>query len=246
MGTLVPHATSLFVPILASAVAIVAAVAGFVVFGIFAAKAGHKRREEILAWAAENGFQYDVGKFRDIEDRFRAFSCFSTGNNRYARDLMHAARDNRYVTCFDYHYETTTTNSKGHRQTHHHWSSNIVIDVGWPLEPLSIRSEHFFDKITQAMGFDDIDFESNEFSRAFHVKAPNRRWAFDVISTETMEILLASPRFALEMGGAHLLVRRNSRMNAQAYAEGLALGMAVLDAIPADVAAARSKGTHLA
>ena len=40
----------------------------------------------------------------------------------------------------------------------------------------------------------EIEFESTEFSKEFHVKSPDRRWAFDVLSQATMEFLLALPQ----------------------------------------------------
>ena len=56
---------------------------------------------------------------------------------------------------------------------------------------LLIRPEGLFDKIKGAFGFDDIDFESEEFSRRFHVKSSDRRFAYDVLHPRMMEFLLA-------------------------------------------------------
>jgi hypothetical protein len=47
-----------------------------------------------------------------------------------------------------------------------------------------------FDKIAGAFGFDDIDFESEAFSRRFHVKSSDRRFAYDVIHPRMMEFLM--------------------------------------------------------
>ena len=58
-------------------------------------------------------------------------------------------------------------------------------------------------------GFDDIDFESDEFSREFCVKAADRRWAFDVIHQATMEFLLAAPRFTIELAGPRVMAYRD-------------------------------------
>jgi hypothetical protein len=203
--------------------------------GIFGWKAHQKRLLALEAWARATGLDYRRDKDEGLTSRFAQFSCFSSGSRRYAQNVMSGTRGERRVYCFDHHYETYSTNSKGQRTTHHHWSSNIVFDVGFPLSPLTIRSESWFDKVAGAFGFDDIDFESNEFSREFHVKAKDRRWAYDVIQTKVMEILLASPRFVVEMAGTHLLVRRGSRFGAEQYGQALVLGSALLDALPADI-----------
>jgi hypothetical protein len=51
--------------------------------------------------------------------------------------------------------------------------------VGTPS--LLIRREDIGDKLIGGLGFDDIDFESEEFSRDFWVKSDNRRHAYGVI-----------------------------------------------------------------
>ena len=56
---------------------------------------------------------------------------------------------------------------------------------------LLIRPEGFFDKVAGAFGFDDIDFESEEFSRAFFVKSSDKRFAYDVLHPRMLELLMA-------------------------------------------------------
>jgi hypothetical protein len=67
---------------------------------------------------------------------------------------------------------------------------------------LLIRREGIFDKIAGVLGFDDIDFESSEFSRKFCVKSGDKRFAYDVIDPRMMEFLLASdpPTIDIERG----------------------------------------------
>jgi hypothetical protein len=51
-------------------------------------------------------------------------------------------------------------------------------------------------------GFDDIDFESSEFSSRFIVKSADKRFAYDVIHPRMMEFLLEGdpPTVELERG----------------------------------------------
>jgi hypothetical protein len=60
------------------------------------------------------------------------------------------------------------------------------------LPTLFIRREGIFDALSRAFGFDDIDFESVEFSKRFYVKSSDKRFAYDVIHPPVMEYLLAS------------------------------------------------------
>ena len=67
-----------------------------------------------------------------------------------------------------------------------------------PLKPLFIRHETVFDRLADAVGFEGVQFESAAFSKAFHVRSPNRHWAFDVLPQATMEFLMDSPKFILD------------------------------------------------
>jgi hypothetical protein len=84
----------------------------------------------------------------------------------------------------------------------------------------------------EAVGLDDIDFELAEFSRAFYVKAGDRKWAFDVFPQATMEYLLGAPRFTVEMGGPHVMVRKGSLHGPADHAAALAVAEGILDRLP--------------
>ncbi len=100
----------------------------------------------------------------------------------------------------DFKYKTTHTDSKGNRQTSTHKFSYLILDVPYHGVPdLLIRREGMFDKLAGMIGFDDIDFESAEFSRRFHVKSPDRRFAYDVITPTMMEFLLAGNAPAVDI-----------------------------------------------
>ncbi|MCZ6810529.1 MAG: hypothetical protein O7D97_00875, partial [Planctomycetota bacterium] len=70
------------------------------------------------------------------------------------------------------------------------------------MPDLLIRREGMFDKLAGAFGFDDIDFESAEFSKRFYVKSPDKRFAYDVIHPRMMEFLLGGdpPTVDIEAG----------------------------------------------
>jgi hypothetical protein len=91
----------------------------------------------------------------------------------------------------DYHYVTTSRDKDGKTTTHTHHFSYLLVHLPFQQTPgLFIRPEGFFDKIKRAMGFDDIDFESAEFSKRFYVTSTDKRFAYDVIHPAMMEFLL--------------------------------------------------------
>ena len=209
---------------LAAAVIIVLAVLGY--------QQAKKRRMALAAWAASRGLAFDPSHDRQMDDRYPEFKCLRQGDNRYAYNIMAGQAGHRPVSAFDYHYETHSTDSKGHRTTHNHHFSAVIVQTGLPLKRLVIRKEGFFDKIGEFLGFDDIDFESTEFSREFYVKSPDRRWAFDVIHQATMEFLLASPRFALEFQGSDVIAYRERTFKPEDFDAAMEVIEGVLQRLP--------------
>jgi hypothetical protein len=166
----------------------------------------HQRRQALLTLAQQHNLTFDPDADHSLIDRFPAFSSLlSQGSNQYADNRIHGQYRDHHLLAFDYHYETHSTDSKGRRTTHHHTFSAVILRANLPLKPLSIRPENFFDKITEFFGYDDIDFESAEFSRAFYVKSPDRRWAFDVLHPRAMQYLLDSPRYTLQFDHQHII-----------------------------------------
>jgi hypothetical protein len=207
-------------------------VAVLIVFGWYFAA---KRRKELEDWARARGYRFQPGNDYSFDERYAEFSCLKEGSERYAYNVIDGDDAGRRFRAFDYHYETYSTDSKGHRTTNHHYFSAAVVTTDLPLRPLSIREEGFFDKVGAFLGFDDINFESAEFSAAFCVKASDRRWAYDVITQETMEFLLASPRFTLDFQGHHVLAYRGSTFAVQDFDAALEVIDGVLKRLPASV-----------
>ena len=214
---------------------VIVVIIGAIVAAVIAAKKAHERRMALRAWAENLGWRFSPEKDHGMDERFATFDKLREGSDRYAENVMRGEHEGLTCWAFDYHYETYSTNSKGQRTTHHHWHSMVIVDSRLALQPLSIGREHFFHKIAGALGWDDIDFESAEFSRKFLVRAPDRRWAYDVINQRAMELLLDSPRFAIELFGPHVLAYRSGRLKAHEYDQALKLSMGLLDCIPEDI-----------
>jgi hypothetical protein len=116
-----------------------------------------------------------------------------------------------------------------------HAFSAVVLSTELKLKPLVIRTETLFDRIGEFLGLDDIDFELAEFSSAFHVSAPDRRWAFDVLHQGAMEFLLQSPRFTLEFREGRVLAWREETFNVRDFDEALQVANGLVDILPASV-----------
>jgi len=203
-----------------------------IALGVYSYLQTEKRREALLALAERRGWSFNSEHDDGMESRYASFSCLQSGSGRYAYNILEGPVREGRICGFDYHYETQSTDSQGHSTTDHHYFSAVVIDTGLALKPLLIRPETFFDKIGELFGFDDIDFESAEFSRRFCVKAEDRRFAFDVISQSTMEFLLAAPEFAIQFAGCSVMAHRSALFEPAEFEQALDVLAGIIDRLP--------------
>lgn len=207
-------------------------IALIVVIAILSAQARAKRRKELSEWGAAHGLTFTPDSNYGWDARFPAFRCLRQGDNRYAYNILFGRWGERSFIGFDYHYETHSTDSKGHRQTHHHHFSAVILEAGIPLQPLEIRPEGFFDRIGAFFGFEDINFESAEFSRKFHVTAPDRRWAYDVLHVRSIEYLMAAPVFSIAFDDARVIAHRSATFRPDEFGQAADVIAGLLDRLP--------------
>ncbi len=202
---------------------------GVMIYGFYAAK---KRRQELAAWAVRRDLTFTSEKEYGWDDRFGDIECLSKGKDRFAHNISRGQWSGLNACFFDYHYKTESTNSKGGKSSHHHNFSAVIIDSPIPLKRMFIRPEGFFDKITQFFGYDDIDFESAEFSRKFYVKSADRKWAYDVIHQGTMDFMLKRPAFTLTFSTGNIIAYRSKRFSPDEFESAADLITGILDRLP--------------
>ncbi len=188
-------------------------IALIIVVAVLGAISAAKRREAMAALAARLGLRFDPRKDRDIARRFKFLDKLRQGSNRYAFNTLSGNYQGHDITVFDYHYETHSTDSKGHQQTHHHYFSFFILRLGGSFPELTIGPEGIFSKIAQAVGYDDIDFESHEFSRKFCVRSRDKKFAYDVCNAQMIEYLLANRDLTLEIDLDSLAISFNRRLS---------------------------------
>ena len=213
---------SAFIPLLFIAIFIAAVVLSFM--------SARKRRKMLAEWATSRNLLFTPEKNSCFEHVHPAFKCFKYGDSRYAFNIITGDWHGWDMTAFDYHY---TTGSGKNRQTH--LFSCIILKSPFPLKPLSIRPEGFFDKLTEFFGLDDIDFESAEFSRRFFVKAPEKKWAYDILHSRAMELLLnrQAAKYYIEFATDEVLIRRSeSTWQPADIEQAVDTIIALLDMIP--------------
>jgi hypothetical protein len=186
-----------------------------------------QRRKKLAAFAQSKGWTFSHEKDKGMDNRYPAFICLKRGHSRWAYNIIRGDKNGIKVTAFDYHY--VTGHGKNRRVC---IFSAIIVQTKLSLKPLYLRPEHIFDKVSDFFGFDDIDFESAEFSRKFYVKAPEKRWAYDVIHQRMMEYLLESPQFNLQFEQKDIMAWRDRRFTKKDFEDAFSLLQGILNRLP--------------
>jgi hypothetical protein len=211
--------------------AFAALVVTLIVVGILQAK---KRRQEAARLAAEMGVRFFPDDIWGLPKRYGAFDLFGRGHSKKASNILSGDIDGRSTLAFDYQYTT----GSGKNQTTHHYQA-VVLTLPIRAAKLRLRSENVFDRVASWVGYDDLDFESDEFSRRYHVQCDDRRFAYDIFHARLIDYLLrcgTSPN--IEMTGPVLMLYE-SRGSVRNCRRMLQIGRAIVRSIPDYVLSAR-------
>ncbi|MDF7801562.1 hypothetical protein P4C99_18940 [Pontiellaceae bacterium B1224] len=179
---------------------------GAIIWGIMA---GKKRRDEMTLLAERLGLSFNHERDYHLADRYSFLDKLRQGSNQYAYNIISGTYQEHQLAAFDFHYETYSRDKDGKRETHHHHFSFFVLTLPKHFDELTIAKESFFSKIAQAVGYDDIDFESHEFSKKFVVRSKNKKFAYDFCNARMIEYLLGHPDISIEVDQNQLAVGYN-------------------------------------
>ncbi len=169
-----------------------------------------KRRQEVGTLAQKLGMSFSPQKNYTIDDRYVFLDALKKGSNRYAQNIIIGKYRGKNFRVFDYHYQTGSG-----KDTHHHVFSFFIMTLEKVFPELKITKENFLSKIGQALGFDDIDFESHEFSRQFCVRSKNKKFAYDVCNAKMIDYLLENRDMSIEIENNALALAFDRKLNAE-------------------------------
>ena len=182
------------------------------VVGAVASWQARKLREAMQQFAQERGLHFEPSDDRDAPGRMpmRMFDEFTRGRgrkcfNQLAGDLQADGAVHALVGgCLQY---KTTSGTGKNRKTRTHNFTYLLVFLPHARSSIWVRPEHFFDRMASAVGFNDLDFESVEFSDAFHVKADDERFCYDLFHPPMIEMMLRRrpPGFRIEHGWLALI-----------------------------------------
>jgi hypothetical protein len=162
--------------------------------------AARRRRLALSDLALQEGFEF-IPRPGSVHERYEAFEPFDDGHSRESSNLLRQRLGRTHWEMFDFKYVTGSGKS---RRTHHWGIVVATVDLQFPQ--LTIRPEGLMDRLAGVLGIDDIDFESDEFSRRYHVTSSDRKMAYGIIDPRMMEFLMLQPDANWQLLGSYVML----------------------------------------
>ncbi len=197
-----------------------------IVMVIAGAMSASRRRKALGTWCQARGLDFDSSDC-EVDGMWPQCKIFDEGHARRASNWIEGELLGRHVEAFDYRYTT----GSGKNSTTHNLSA-IAVKSDVPLLPLHIRPEGLLDKVGTFFGHEDINFESAEFSRRFHVTG-ERKWAYDVLHQRAIEFLLgAEDRFEIQFDLLHVVLWDHKVWDPPRFEQAARVAAGLLDMLP--------------
>ncbi|ORA64689.1 DUF3137 domain-containing protein [Mycobacteroides franklinii] len=191
-----------------------------------------KRIAKLASWAQTQGWTYTPD-----DQSLVALSegePFRQGHSRTAQDVFNGSIGGHDFVSFQYSYKVTT--GSGEQQSTQTYEFMVTAIVTPPSSyRLEIKREGVFAGLARAVGFTDLEFESDEFNKKFKIKATPERFAYDVLNPRTMERMLADQRYSqpLRFENGRLLTWRRGKLDEQRITGEVQYLIDTLEPVPA-------------
>lgn len=196
------------------------------------ARARKKRIAKLAAWAGSCGWTY-VPEDRSLLGLSEG-EPFGQGHSRTAQDVFNGTIGGHDFVSFQYSYKVTT--GSGEQQSTQTYEFMVTCIVTPPSSyRLEIKPEGVFAGLARAVGFTDLELESDEFNKKFKVKAAPERFAYDVLNPRTMERMLNDERYSqpVRFENGRLLTWHRGKLDEQRISGEVQYLIDTLEPVPA-------------
>ncbi|GAB3407103.1 DUF3137 domain-containing protein [Flindersiella endophytica] len=208
-----------------------AAVGGVIWY--FSWLAGKKRQEAFNALATRQGWRW-LDEDETYVDRWDG-DPFGTGNHRRAKNILVGSYADREILYFDYSYQTESGSGDNRRTTTHNYAV-WVVRLPNSLPPITVGPEGIFGgRIAGALGFGDLQTESEDFNRSFKVRCDDQRYGMALIHPRMMEYLMNVHGLQFRIDGDSLICWEEDHPDVDAITPRLDSLFQIVDLVPSFV-----------
>lgn len=195
----------------------------------------HLERKRFEEYARARGWAYARSE-PSLPRAFPQVEPFGRGSSRRCTNVFRYDVEGRTGYSFDYAY-TQSSGAGDNRSTTTYRFHVVSTELPQPLPRLTVRPENPLDGVTKFFGSQDVQFESEEFNRAWLVRSDHLPAAHDVIHPRMMDWLMQpanrGARFVLE--GTVLFTFTRGRQRLENIDSMIASVAAFREGIPAFV-----------
>ncbi len=176
--------------------------------------------------AATMNFTFAEKPDKALRERLLHFHLFSQGHSTKIRNVLTGRAGEMDVRVFDYRYTT------GGGKNSSTWRQTVMLceSAQMSLPKFALRPEHFFHKIGQVFGYQDIDFDNHpDFSKRYLLKGDDEREIRKLFDTDTLSFYESHGKLSTEAAGHQLIhYHANKRISPEKLSEFIREGVGVL------------------
>jgi len=169
-----------------------------------------KRTAALFDVATRMGFTFEAKVAKEALPTLGPFHLFKRGRNHKARNLMRGRSEGADAIVLDYQYTTG-----GGKNSHTHVQTVVLypgIGTEARLPEFTLGPEHWWDRIGQVFGYQDIDFESSpEFSDRYLLRGPDESAIRAAFGSNVLGFFAQNQGWSVESAGGSLAVYRAGR-----------------------------------
>lgn len=177
---------------------------------IYKTRGIRKRSLDLKFLATRLGFTFNPNRDEGFAMGWGFLDKLAQGSERYAFNILRGKHKERPVFVFDYHYQSISG-----KRIEDHYLTILMLVVQEVFPQVTIKPESLLSKAAAVLGFENIKFESAEFSRLFCVRSQDKRFAYDVCNPQMIEYLLPNRDLEIEIQGPVVLLAFEKQLSAQ-------------------------------
>ena len=167
------------------------------------------RRKQAMEWLAEElELRYRPDRDPKMGRRFRFVEPLNRGENWYARHTFSGSYRGHRVIAGDFHCDVP-----GFFLVRHRACSLFLLLLPGAVPKLTIGGKESTFGSDRKLKYDDVNFESYEFSRRFRVRAADKKFAHDVCHAALIRYLLANDDLSVQLEHVVLALVFNRRLS---------------------------------
>jgi len=169
-----------------------------------------KRTAALFDVATRMGFTFEPKVTNEEAATLGSFHLFRIGRSRKGKNLMRGKADGADAIVLDYQYTT------GSGKSSHTHVQTVVLYPGVPtdtrLPDFTLAPEHWWTRIGELFGYQDINFESSEeFSRQYLLRGTDESAIRAAFGANVLGYFAQNPGWSVESAGGQLAVYHTER-----------------------------------